>query len=72
MTELEDGGQPGQNGASEVGIEGQGAVEPDQVGPPGTLWLLLRARWEARGGFGHTWLAFRMFLQLPNGEGVGE
>lgn len=72
VTELEDGGQHGQNGATEVGVEGQEAVELDQVGPPETFWLLLQARWKTRGGFGHTWLVFRMFLQLPNGERVGE
>lgn len=41
VTELEDGGQHGQNGATEVGVEGREAVESDQVGPPETLWLFL-------------------------------
>ena len=72
VTELEDGGQHRQNGATEVGIEGREAVEPDQMGPPETLWLLLGARWKTLGGFAHTWLVFRMFLQLPSGERVGE
>lgn len=72
VTELEDGGQHGQNGATEVGVEGREAVESDQVGPPETLWLFLQTRWKTLGGFGHIWLVFRMFLQLLNGERVGE
>lgn len=49
VTELEDGGQHGQNGAAEMGVEGQEAVELDQVGPPETFWLLLQARWRTEG-----------------------